>query len=499
MKTYQRFFYIVLGVLIISSLHVLSVDRIAEAQVGGVNFLRPVGKVLLPISTTSFDTFGIDVLNCTEALETSASGTIVCGTDATGGAGGGSVSTSSPITANHFPYWANVGGGLAGTSTLVNVNGVIEIRGLASSTELRVGSSTLSVGGGLTTVRGNLQLLADNSVYFGDTQSTAIFYDTSANLLNFTGQETTTSTIAFLTGNNASLINMYGIASSTELISPSSTLSVVRFTSASGTNITVTGYGTIPTLNFTNASGSRATLSTSVDSPTGAFTNISSTNINAVTRVTSARGELTNVSATQMTASTGIQGGRLNVTAASTTDITASGHVVINGFTRTASSSVASGNLMVGTTTASNQLFTVVNSANVTALSVSASTTQDFVLAAVTSTATEPFNASNLFFGVASSGMTYLAGTSTVSLGGAALLAGACTSTNVIFPLGTGVPFATSTDMVVSTPQVDPGDSAYWKAIIMASSTVKALVCEPVAATPTASVYNVSVWRIIGK
>src|SRR3990167_5765326 len=83
------------------------------------------------------------VPNCTgsnKLLFTSSTQVFSCATDETGAAGGGSVSTSSAITVDNFPFWVTVGGQLAGTSTLtingttVNNSGTITMSGVALST-----------------------------------------------------------------------------------------------------------------------------------------------------------------------------------------------------------------------------------------------------------------------------------------------------------------------------------------------------------------------------
>jgi len=106
-------------------------------------------------------------------------------------------------------------------------------------------------------------------------------------------------------------------------------------------------------------------------------------------------------------------------------------------------------------------------------------------------------SSSVIYFGVASSGVPLALGTSSISIGGSSLAAGACTSTNVTFPLR----LSTTTDEVEATPQVYPGDSAYWKAHIITTgptSSVRVLVCEAVLGTPTASQYNVLIRRMTG-
>jgi hypothetical protein len=70
------------------------------------------------------------------------------------------------------------------------------------------------------------------------------------------------------------------------------------------------------------------------------------------------------------------------------------------------------------------------------------------------------------------------------SLGGGALLAGACASNTVtITGAATGM-------AVIATPTTYPGDGNYWYAYVSAANTVTNKVCAAISGTPTASVYN---------
>lgn len=73
------------------------------------------------------------------------------------------------------------------------------------------------------------------------------------------------------------------------------------------------------------------------------------------------------------------------------------------------------------------------------------------------------------------------------SIGGGALLAGACAST------ATTVTGATVGMAAVATPNTYPGDAAYWKSYVSAADTVTVKVCAAIALTPTASTYNIRV------
>lgn len=73
------------------------------------------------------------------------------------------------------------------------------------------------------------------------------------------------------------------------------------------------------------------------------------------------------------------------------------------------------------------------------------------------------------------------------SLGGGALLAGACASGTVtVSQSQAGMPVAAS-------PLIYPGDTIYWRAYVSAADTVTVNVCAATASTPTASTYSVLV------
>jgi hypothetical protein len=73
------------------------------------------------------------------------------------------------------------------------------------------------------------------------------------------------------------------------------------------------------------------------------------------------------------------------------------------------------------------------------------------------------------------------------SIGGGALLAGACA-------VGTATVTGATTSMIALTdPVTYPGDGNTWEAYVSASNTVTVKVCAIVAGTPTATTYNVRV------
>jgi hypothetical protein len=73
------------------------------------------------------------------------------------------------------------------------------------------------------------------------------------------------------------------------------------------------------------------------------------------------------------------------------------------------------------------------------------------------------------------------------SIGGGALLAGACASTTV------NITGATTAMAVEATPVADPGAGNYWQAFVSSTGVVTARVCAAVAGTPTATTYNIRV------
>jgi hypothetical protein len=75
----------------------------------------------------------------------------------------------------------------------------------------------------------------------------------------------------------------------------------------------------------------------------------------------------------------------------------------------------------------------------------------------------------------------------TSSIGGGALLAGACTS-------GTAAVTGSTTAMsAIASPVTYPGDGAMWDAYVSTAGTVTVKVCALVGVTPSATAYNVRV------
>ena len=87
--------------------------------------------------TTSTYNLGSKVCSGSDKFSSiSATGTLLCTTDETGAGANGTVTTSSAVSINHFPYWVS-NGGLNGTSTLtaqgtgINASGTITQSGTA--------------------------------------------------------------------------------------------------------------------------------------------------------------------------------------------------------------------------------------------------------------------------------------------------------------------------------------------------------------------------------
>lgn len=123
-----------------------------------------------------------------------------------GAAGGGSVSTSSAITAGYHPYWATSTGGLSGSSTIFNAGDLVGVGTIFPSTTLHVvggftatATTTLGanlvfagdtidelVGTGLQLGSGDLQTTLGTSIAAAEIDTDAV----SADELNATGVET---------------------------------------------------------------------------------------------------------------------------------------------------------------------------------------------------------------------------------------------------------------------------------------------------------------------
>lgn len=88
--------------------------------------------------------------------------------------------------------------------------------------------------------------------------------------------------------------------------------------------------------------------------------------------------------------------------------------------------------------------------------------------------------------GIWAVGNAVLRGT-TGSIGGSALLAGAC-STGIVAIAG-----ATTAMGVVATPVATPGAGFWWEGVVSSTGTVSVSVCAAIAGTPTATNYNVRV------
>lgn len=77
----------------------------------------------------------------------------------------------------------------------------------------------------------------------------------------------------------------------------------------------------------------------------------------------------------------------------------------------------------------------------------------------------------------------------TAAIGGSALAAGACVSTNTTIDSTV----SSSTAAFVATPQIYPGDGSYWYSYLSAAGTLTTKVCAVVSITPVSSAYNVKI------
>ena len=77
----------------------------------------------------------------------------------------------------------------------------------------------------------------------------------------------------------------------------------------------------------------------------------------------------------------------------------------------------------------------------------------------------------------------------TPSIGGAALLAGACSSATSSIDSSV----TSSTAAFVTTPRNDPGDGYTWDTVLVSPALVKTRICALVAGTPTATEYNIKI------
>jgi len=259
----------------------------------------------------------------------SPTGTVTCSPQGAGG--NGTVTTSSVVSVNHFPYWVS-DGGLNGTSTLIfstskllasvdfNASGTITTNGTQvststganptaslgltavngsantfmrsdgapalsqsitptwtglhifsgagiSSTQSWLASTTLNdftnaiavvsstgklvpytaqdCGGGnfvrTISATGTVGCAADTGGSGGIATSTAGDY-TEGNLGFFLNHSTLSASTSLRYTSSTGLFQNFGVSSSTELRSPSSTITTFRFTNASGTDFTASGY-----------------------------------------------------------------------------------------------------------------------------------------------------------------------------------------------------------------------------------------------------------------
>lgn len=205
-----------------------------------------IGKALTVASTSPFLTY---------TLTTLTSG------------GSGTVTTSSIVSLNNFPFWATVGGGLSGTSTLSILGTLLQqlgdfvASGFVSSSQLFSPSGTIGFIT-FTSATGTNLTLSNNAIVSGLVSSTQLtvasgtinritFSNATGTSINLSGQaslSSVSSTNLLATGYlKADSLIVTTVASTTELRANSSTITRMTFTNATGTTLTLTGVATMAT------------------------------------------------------------------------------------------------------------------------------------------------------------------------------------------------------------------------------------------------------------
>jgi hypothetical protein len=151
-------------------------------------------------------------------------------------------------------------------------------------------------------------------------------------------------------------------------------------------------------------------------------------------------------------------------------------------------------------TSAQSGLLNVVDSSGEQSLNVTTSTfaSSTYMLQVMNPAPTTNLSSAGMtLFAVGTTGLPYLPGTSTVSIGGSPL-ASTCASAVTIVPY----PLNTLTDVVETQAQTDPGNAFWYKSAITATgnatSAITTYVCDATTATPSASKYNLVIMREIG-
>lgn len=352
-----------------------------------------------------------------------------------GSASGGSVSTSSAISTNNFPFWTSVGGALSGTSTLtisggnINASGTIFQNGIAVSTA--TGWSYASPFTYLTT--------STDQVGIGTTSTSKL------TIGGLPGQ-TTSSTLVLLGSNLIQGPN----ASGTFLgANPTSTFNgdFVLFQIASSSKFMVNSSGSLAIATGTQVSGALLTIATT--SP------IFSVDQNGKTVINSG----------SLSIGTTTASGKSFVVGSSTVQASANGPSLF-------SANNVSGTSVFGvdTTVSPNNIFQVTTVNGTTSLNVASTG-----IVSIYGTSTVTLGGSLL------------------------AAAGNCTSTDVVvpLPLSTSTDNISVTPQVYPGDGTE-WNRASITATGAATSSVTIRVCADVAVTPTATKYNFNIFRIVG-
>ena len=232
-------------------------------QQGGTGLrLQPAaGDILYGSSTTSFTHLLIGT-NGQVLKVSSTAGVIYWGTDNNTGGGSGSVSTSSPITTNNFPFWVTAGGGLSGTSTITTSGGNVTIANELTADGLRSTSSTLSNVSGIVTFL--TQLISNN---FRSTSATISTINGALTADDIRSLSSTITSLNFVNGTSTTNLALsYGTASRCLRLDANKNVVVATGDCTAG-DTTVTGADPTATVGLTAVNGVATTFLRSDGAP----------------------------------------------------------------------------------------------------------------------------------------------------------------------------------------------------------------------------------------
>lgn len=403
---------------------------------GGSHFGAPTANVLRTILPESSDTYTVGATSTRWVAGYFDNIYDVGGNkySTSSGGGSGSVSTSSAITANYFPFWATTGGALSGTSTIYASTTRIGIGTTAPSTTLHVigdlkVSATTTIQGNLLDVSGNKYSTSTGGGAGSVTTSSAPTAFTFPYWANTTGGLMGTSSLYF--SSTTGVLGINGLTSSfPALINNGATLDVKTadnggYTAVHTGALQVSGY---PGFNIDTY---------------------------AALRMTDGSREIVFQSGTN-----GVYGGvKKGVTIGSslgyiwgTDDTPVSTGACDTGLSRNAAGIVEVNNCTSGT---------------LADLKVRALTTSGLVTLTASSSVETP------------------------SIGGGLLTAATCASATTTVDST----ITSSTAAFDTTPQNYPGDGIVWDSYLSAAGLITTRVCAIATLTPTATKYNVKILK----